>query len=102
MTASASKRKRTQKGWNGDDDDVDFQDAKSGDTAACSYQPPNLQYMGRKLKMRFRLEDTGKIQWFDGQILNYDPSSGQYGVYFPSDHQTIYIHPDDKDVKYLE
>ena len=91
-----------QKGWNGDDDDVDFQDTKSSDTAACSYQPPNLQYMGGKLKMRFRLEDTGKIQWFDGQILNYDPSSGQYGVYFPSDHQIIYIHPDDKDVKYLQ
>ena len=87
-----------QKGWNGDDDDMDFQD----DTAACSYKPPNLQYMGRKLKIHFRLEDTGKIQWFDGQILNYDPSSGQYGVYFPSDHQTIYIHPDDIDVKYLE
>ena len=68
MTASASKRKRTQKGWNGDDDDVDFQDAKSRETAACSYQPPNLQYMGRKLKIRFRLADTGKIQSFDGQI----------------------------------
>ena len=34
----------------------------------------------------------------DRSILNYDPSSGQYGVYFPSDHQTIYIHPDDKDM----
>ena len=43
-----------------------------------------------KLKMRFRLEDTGKTQWFDRQILNYDPSSGQYGVYFPSNHQTVY------------
>ena len=32
----------------------------------------------------------------NGQILNYDPSSGQNGVYFPSDHQTIYIHPDDR------
>ena len=52
--------------------------------------------------MRFRLEDTGKIQSLDGQILNYDPSSCQYCVYFLSDHQTIYIHPDDKDVKYLE
>ena len=92
-----------KKGWNGDDDDdVDFQDAKSSDTAVYSYQPPNLQHMGRKLKMHFRLEDTGKIQWFDGQILNYDLSSGQYGVYFPSHHQTIYIHPDDKDIKYLE
>ena len=38
----------------------------------------------------FRIKDTGKIQWYDGQILNYDPSSGQYGVHFPSDHQIIY------------
>ena len=90
-----------QKGLDGDDDNMDFQDAKSSDTT-CSYKPPDMQYMGRKLKMRFRLEDTGKIQWFDGQILNYNPSSGHYGVYFPSDHQTIYIHPNDKDVKYLD
>ena len=87
-----------QKGLDGDDDNMDFQDAKSSDTT-CSYKPPEMQYMGRKLKMRFRLEDTGKIQWFDGQILN---SSGQYDVYFPSDHQTIYKHPNDKDVKYLD
>ena len=51
----------------GDDDDMDFQDAKSSDTS-CSYKPLDLHYMGRK-----RLEDTEKIQWFDGQKLNYDP-----------------------------
>ena len=38
----------------------------------------------------------------DDDDMDYDPSSGQYGVYFPSDHQTIYIHPSDKDVKYLD
>jgi len=37
----------------------------------------------------------GKLQWFKGQILNYDPTSGQYGVFFPSDNQ-IYIYPTDK------
>ena len=36
------------------------------------------------------------------QILNYDPTSGQYGVFFPFDNQTIYIHPNDKDVKLLD
>jgi len=29
--------------------------------------------MGRQLKMHFRVEETGKLQWFKGQILNYDP-----------------------------
>jgi len=39
-----------------------------------------------------------KLQWFKGKILNYDPTSGQYGVFFPSDNQTIYIYPNDKEV----
>ena len=38
--------------------------------------------------MHFRVEKMGKLQWFKGQILNYDPTSGQYGVFFPSDNQT--------------
>ena len=38
--------------------------------------------------MHFRVEEMGKLQWFKGQILNYDPTSGQYGVFFPSDNQT--------------
>ena len=55
--------------------------------------------------MHFRVEEMGKLQWFKGQILNYDPTSGQYGVFFPSDNQTntvIYIYPYDKDVKFLD
>ena len=50
-----------KKGLDGDDDDIGFQDAKSNDTT-CRYKPPDLQYMGRKLKIRFRIKDTGKIQ----------------------------------------
>jgi len=36
--------------------------------------------------------------------MNYDPTSaaGQYDVFFPSDNQTIYAHPNDKDVKFLD
>jgi len=26
-----------------------------------SYKPPDVQYMGRQLKMRFRVEETGKL-----------------------------------------
>jgi len=46
----------------------------------CTYKPPDVQHMVRQLK------------WFNGQISNYDPTSGQYGVFFPSD----------KDVKFLD
>jgi len=33
-----------------------------------------------------------------GQILNYDPTSGQYGVFLPSDLSMA----NDKDVKFLD
>ena len=79
------------------DDDMDFQSSSQS-----TYKPPDVQYMGRQLKMRFRVEEMGKLQWFKGQILNYDPTSDQYGVFFPSVNQTIYIHPNDKDVKFLD
>ena len=55
--------------------------------------------MGRKLKMRFKVK--GKIQWFEGQITNYDGLTGKYGVYFPIDQEIVYIFPDDKDVTFL-
>jgi len=79
------------------DDDMDFQSSSQS-----TYKPPDVQYMGRQLKMRLRVEETGKLQWFKGEILNYDPTSGQYGVFFPSDNQTIHVHPNDKDVKFLD
>jgi len=61
--------------------------------------------MGRQLKTCFRVEEMGKLQWFKGQILNYDPTSGQYGIF---SHLIIrlygymYIYPNDKDVKFLD
>ena len=42
-----------------------------------------------QLKMHFRVEETGKLQWFKGQILNYDPTSGQYGVFPSANHLLI-------------
>ena len=49
--------------------------------------------------MRFKVK--GKIQWFEGQITNYDGLTGKYGVYFPVDQETVYIFPDDKDVSFF-
>ena len=73
---------------------MDFQDAKSSDTT-CSYKPPDMQSMGRKLNMRFKLEDTRKTQWFDGQILNYDPFFRSVWCLF---HLIIRLFTNDKDV----
>ena len=33
--------------------------------------------------------------------VNYDGYSRKYGVYFPSDGEIVYMHPDDKDVVFL-
>ena len=38
---------------------------------------------------------------FTGKIVNYDGCSGKCGVYFPSDGEIVYVHPDDEDVVFL-
>ena len=70
------------------DDDSDFEEVKHG-----KFHQLNSNYLGRKLQMRFRIKETGKYEWFNGQILNFDPNTGKYGAFFPSDGQTIYINP---------
>ena len=59
-----------------------------------------MSLMGRMLKMKFHVQDTGIDQYFTGNIVNYDGCSGKYGV-FPSDGEIVYMHPDDKDVAFL-
>jgi len=45
----------------------------------------------------------GKLQWFKGQVMNYDPTSGHM-VFFSHliIRQYSYIYPNDKDVKFLD
>ena len=57
-----------------------------------------MKYMGRQLKMKFFIRETGKTQFFNGQITTYDGLTGQYGA---CDGKTVFIHPDDKDVVFL-
>ena len=77
-----------------------------------TYNPPDISLMGRMLKMKFHAPDTdhstyftgkrkyftGKRKYFTGKIVNYDGCSGKYRVYFHSDGEIVYMHPDDKDV----
>ena len=48
-------------------------------------------------------ETTKRYEWYSGQILNFDPISGKYGAFFPSDQQTVYIDPvkEAEDIHYL-
>ena len=48
------------------------------------------------LKMKLHVQDTGIDQYFPGKIVNYDGCSGNR-VYFPSDGEIVYMHPDDED-----
>ena len=71
-------------------------DVHSRDNSFNSYQytQPDPKYLGKKIKMKFNVGDSSpEYQWYSGQILNYDPASGKYGAYFPSDGQTVFIDP---------
>ena len=69
------------------------EDSDMDDFVQSSFHQPNAKYFGRKLQMRFKIKETGKYEWFNGQILHFDPKTGKYGAFFPLDDQTIYINP---------
>lgn len=58
-----------------------------------SFHQPNSKYLGHKLQMKFKIENTEKYEMFNGQIIHFDPKSGKCGVFFPSDGQMVYINP---------
>ena len=60
-----------------------------------------MSLMGKKVKMQFFIEDTGKNEDFIGQITTYDGVTGKYGVYFPCDEEVVYVSPDDEDIVFL-
>jgi len=82
------------------DDDMDFQSSSQS-----TYKPSDVQYMGSEgnskcaSEMKKRESSNGlKGRSWTMTLLH----AGQYCVFFPSDNQTIYIHPNDKDVKFLD
>ena len=63
---------------------------------------PNKQpdTLGKRVKMKF--ETSSGEQWFDGMITSYDGLKGKYGVYFPSDGQTVDTSLGDEDLEICE
>ena len=44
--------------------------------------------------MKFNVGDSSlEYEWYSGKIIHFDPITGKYGVFFPSDKQTVYIDP---------
>lgn len=64
------------------------------DTSASS------TFIGRKIEMRFKVDK--KIKWFSGEVSSFDEHSGKYGIYFPCDGETVFVYPDDKDIRYVD
>ena len=62
------------------------------------YKPPDMTLFGKSVEMKFKV--SGKIQWFKGQITMYDGLTGKYGIYFPCDGETVYVYPNDKDLRF--
>ena len=60
---------------------------------------PNIQLdaLGKKVKMKF--ETSAGEQWFNGMITSYDGLKGKFGVYFPSDGQTVDTSLGDEDLE---
>lgn len=64
------------------------------------YKPPDPSLFGKSVEMQFKME-SGKLQWFKGQITNYDGLTGKYGVFFPCDGETVFVDKNDKDMRFI-
>ena len=62
------------------------------------YKPPDTTLFGNSVEMKFKV--SGKIQWFKGQITMYDGLTGIYRIYFPCDGETVYVYPNDKNLRF--
>ena len=80
-----------------------YRQSENGNAGSSTYKPINSTLLGRKVEMRFSVNKINlKIKWFNGEINSYDGRTGKYGIFFPSDGETVYVFPDDKDIRFLE
>ena len=52
--------------------------------------------------MKFHIQDSDTCDWFRGIISSYDGISQKYGIYFPSDKETVFASLDDEDLQLVE
>ena len=57
--------------------------------------------IGKWVKMKFEIDDTGASEWFEGIISFYDERSKKYAIFFPCDKETIFTALDDEDIKFI-
>ena len=57
--------------------------------------------IGKWVKVKFEIDDTGASEWFEGIISSYDERSKKYAIFFPCDKETIFTALDDEDIKFI-
>ena len=63
---------------------------------------PHPEVIGKEAKMKFHIQDSDTCDWFRGIISSYDGISQKYGIYFPSDKETVFASLDDEDLQLVE
>ena len=65
---------------------------------------PNTQpeVMGRRVKMKFQITDTDTEETFEGVIASYNGMTGKFGVYFPSDGETVDVSLSDDNLEIID
>lgn len=55
-----------------------------------------------QVRMKFQIIDSEISEWFQGIISSYDGVTQKYGIYFPSDGETIFASLDDEDLELMD
>ena len=63
---------------------------------------PHPEVIGKQVKMKFHIQDSDSCEWFDGIVSSYDGITQKYGIYFPSDQETVFAALDDEDLEIVE
>ena len=58
--------------------------------------------IGKEVRMKFEIEDSDSCEWFHGIISSYNGITQKYGIYFPSDKETVYAELEDDDLELVE
>ena len=60
---------------------------------------PHPEVIGKQVRMKFKTVDSNTLEWFEGIVSSYDGITQKYGVYFPSDEETVFVSLDDEDLE---
>jgi len=65
---------------------------------AVQYKPPDIAIMGKKVQVKFTVEDN-RNEWFDRIATMIRPVESMEYTYFPYDKETIYLLPNVADLR---